>query len=63
MPPREPTALLTDALAQVDDLLVKADACDLEQLLADRVLWDTVVEDLPVMRASIQRLLARDSAG
>jgi uncharacterized protein with HEPN domain len=63
MPPREPTALLTDALAQVDDLLVKADACDLEQLLADRVLWDTVVEDLPVMRASIQLLLARDSAG
>jgi uncharacterized protein with HEPN domain len=116
MPPREPTALLTDALAQIDDLLLKAEACDLEHLLADRdlqaiferrfevlgealrrlertdprlfadvsggaqaialrnfiahgydgvdhrVLWDTVVEDLPIMRTSIQRLLTRDSA-
>jgi uncharacterized protein with HEPN domain len=38
MPPREPVALLTDALAQIDDLLAKAARSSLADLIENRDL-------------------------
>ncbi|MFM7259471.1 MAG: DUF86 domain-containing protein [bacterium] len=60
MPPREPVALLTDALAQIDDLLAKAARSSLVDLLENRDLQAIFERRFEVLGEALRRLERSD---
>ena len=62
MPPREPRALLDDALAQIDDLSAKVNSGSLAALLGDRDLQAIFERRFEVLGESLRRLERVDSA-
>lgn len=56
MPPHEPTALLNDALGQIDDLLAKAAVRSLEELLSNRDLQAIFERRFEILGEALRRL-------
>lgn len=62
MPPREPQALLEDALAQIADLRAKVASGSLEGLLGDRDLQAIFERRFEVLGEALRRLERADAA-
>jgi uncharacterized protein with HEPN domain len=59
MPPREVTALLEDALGQLEDLLAKARNSSLERFLSDRDLQAIFERRFEILGEALRRLERR----
>jgi len=62
MPPREPRALLEDALEQAEDLIAKSRSHTLDRLLADRDLQAVFERRFEVLGEALRRLQRADAS-